>query len=132
MLTQPNPAASDSVRFLKCTMDDLCTSLSESFLTSTTSDSVEPKQHVMEYPKTHWLSPLEQSAFTPRKLRVVCIGAGYAGLNLAYEFNKSGMDKYVDFTIYEKNSEVGGVWYENTYPGIQCDLPARMSHFAPI
>lgn len=27
--------------------------------------------------------------------------------------------------IYEKNADVGGTWYENTYPGVACDLPAH-------
>jgi cation diffusion facilitator CzcD-associated flavoprotein CzcO len=28
-------------------------------------------------------------------------------------------------TIYEKNPEVGGTWYENRYPGVACDVPAH-------
>lgn len=28
-------------------------------------------------------------------------------------------------TIYEKNADVGGTWFENTYPGVACDLPAH-------
>lgn len=27
--------------------------------------------------------------------------------------------------IYEKNPEVGGTWYENTYPGCACDVPSH-------
>jgi cation diffusion facilitator CzcD-associated flavoprotein CzcO len=31
----------------------------------------------------------------------------------------------LDLTIYEKNPEIGGTWYENRYPGIACDVPAH-------
>lgn len=65
-----------------------------------------------------WIPIMEAPVFTPRKLRVVCVGAGFSGLTLAYHFNKSGMEEYIDFTIYEKNAEPGGVWCENKYPGV--------------
>ena len=57
--------------------------------------------------------------YTPRKLRVVCIGSGFSGLTLAYKIQHSDQDlSFVDFTIYEKNTEVGGTWLENKYPGV--------------
>ena len=31
-----------------------------------------------------------------------------------------------NFRIFEKSDDVGGTWYENTYPGAACDVP---SHF---
>lgn len=50
-----------------------------------------------------------------RHLRVICIGAGASGLYLAYKLRKD----FTDFTldIYEKNSDIGGTWFENRYPG---------------
>lgn len=57
-------------------------------------------------------------AFTPRSLRIVCIGAGFSGLIMAYKLKHERPLDYVDFTIYEKNPEVGGTWYENVYPGV--------------
>lgn len=57
-------------------------------------------------------------AFTPRKVRVVCIGAGFSGLNLAYKLKHERPLDFVDFRIYEKNPEVGGAWWENVYPGV--------------
>ncbi|KAL4908508.1 hypothetical protein BDW74DRAFT_175192 [Aspergillus multicolor] len=72
-------------------------------------------------------------AFTPRKLRVVCIGAGFSGLTLAYKLKHERPLDYVDFTIYEKNDQVGGTWYENVYPGVGCDIPIHsyIFYFAP-
>lgn len=48
---------------------------------------------------------------TPRSLRVITIGAGAAGLNMARHIELH-MEN-VDHIIYEKNPEVGGTWYEN-------------------
>ncbi|OJJ05818.1 hypothetical protein ASPVEDRAFT_87153 [Aspergillus versicolor CBS 583.65] len=62
-------------------------------------------------------------AFAPRRLRVVCIGAGFSGLIMAYKLKHERPLNFVDFTIYEKNPEVGGTWYENVYPGVGCDIP---------
>ncbi|KAJ6125329.1 hypothetical protein N7471_012646 [Penicillium samsonianum] len=66
-----------------------------------------------------------QYAFKERKLRVVCIGAGFSGLILAHKLKHEDPLDFVHFTIYEKNCEVGGAWLENVYPGVGCDVPAH-------
>ncbi|CAG1978388.1 unnamed protein product [Fusarium graminearum] len=70
---------------------------------------------------------LEQPAFTrTRKMRVVCIGAGFGGLLVAHKVqHELKLEDEVDLTIYEKNADIGGTWYENTYPGAACDFPAH-------
>ncbi|KAJ5109720.1 flavin-binding monooxygenase [Penicillium argentinense] len=72
-------------------------------------------------------------ALTARPLRVVCIGAGFSGLTLAYKLQHEYRLPYVDFNIYEKDNVVGGVWNTNVYPGVGCDLPAHtyVFPFAP-
>ncbi|KAM5344687.1 hypothetical protein ACJ41O_010549 [Fusarium nematophilum] len=73
----------------------------------------------------------EQPLHTPRKLRVVCVGAGYAGLMVAYKWKyQTPMEDFVDLVIYEKNSDVGGTWLENRYPGVACDVPAHIYTFS--
>lgn len=53
-----------------------------------------------------------------RDFRVVVIGAGMSGLLAAYRLKQAG----VDFVILDKNSDVGGTWFENTYPGCRVDV----------
>lgn len=70
----------------------------------------------------------EQPILTRKKLRIVCIGAGYSGLTLAHKIqHECALEEDIDLSIYEKNPEVGGTWYENRYPGAACDIPARKS-----
>jgi hypothetical protein len=54
----------------------------------------------------------DQYAFTPRKLRVITIGAGFSGLLMAHKFQHRfpEMQEFVDHTIFEGRSEIGGTW----------------------
>ena len=66
----------------------------------------------------NWVPIKEEPALTRKKLRMVCIGAGYSGLTLAHKIqHEYKLEDLVDLQIYDKNSEVGGTWFENTYPG---------------
>ncbi len=56
------------------------------------------------------------------KFMVVVIGAGYSGLAMAAKLKEAG----IPFTVIEKNPDVGGTWFENTYPGVAVDTP---NHF---
>jgi ribulose 1,5-bisphosphate synthetase/thiazole synthase len=67
-------------------------------------------------------------AYTPRRLRVVTIGAGYSGLTLAHKFQHQHpeLQGIIDHTIYESRNELGGTWLVNTYPGVVCDVPSHI------
>jgi len=52
---------------------------------------------------------------------VVVIGAGMGGLNAAVQLKHAG----IKYTLFEKDSEVGGTWYENHYPGARLDTESR-------
>ena len=58
---------------------------------------------------------------------VVIIGAGFAGIGMALELQRSGL---TNFTILEKAADIGGVWRENTYPGAACDVPTPLYSFS--
>ncbi len=55
-------------------------------------------------------------------LPVVVIGCGESGLLAGIRLQEAG----IPFTIIEKNTDVGGTWHENRYPGCRVDIP---NHF---
>lgn len=70
-------------------------------------------------------------AYTPKKLKVFTIGAGFSGLLMAHKFQHRfpDMRDIVDHTIFEARRDVGGTWLANDYPGVQCDVPAHIYAF---
>lgn len=50
-----------------------------------------------------------------RHVKVICVGAGASGLLMAYKLQHHF--KNYSLTVYEKNVEVSGTWFENKYPG---------------
>ena len=54
--------------------------------------------------KGNWVPIVEQPAYTPRRLKIVCVGAGFAGLTLAHKVKyEMKTNEFIDLTIYEKN-----------------------------
>ncbi|MCW2860001.1 MAG: putative flavin-containing monooxygenase [Actinoallomurus sp.] len=49
--------------------------------------------------------------------RVVVIGAGMSGLAATHRLRQAG----IPVLVLERNEEVGGVWWENSYPGCRLD-----------
>lgn len=52
-------------------------------------------------------------------LSVAIIGAGMSGIVMARRLDQAG----IPYTIFERNADFGGVWYENSYPGCRVDTP---------
>ncbi|KAL3481418.1 hypothetical protein BJX99DRAFT_243737 [Aspergillus californicus] len=69
--------------------------------------------------------------YTPRKLRIITIGAGFSGLLMAHKIQHrfSELQEFVTHTIFEMRSDIGGTWLVNNYPGVQCDVPAHIYAF---
>ena len=61
------------------------------------------------------------------EVRVVIIGAGFAGLCMAVHLRKQGIENFV---VLERADEIGGVWRENVYPGAACDIPAVLYSYS--
>src|SRR3954451_11526746 len=59
--------------------------------------------------------------------RIAIVGAGFAGLGAAVRLRQEGID---DFVVFEKNGNVGGTWWDNSYPGCQCDVPSHLYSFS--
>lgn len=74
---------------------------------------------VADTPKhPNWVPLLDQPIHAARRVRLICIGAGFSGLILAHKIKYDWkMDDFIDLQIYEKNADIGGTWYENRYPG---------------
>ncbi|GAM33513.1 hypothetical protein TCE0_011r00460 [Talaromyces pinophilus] len=72
-----------------------------------------------------------QYAMNPRKLKIITIGAGFSGLLIAHKFQHRfpELQDFVEHTIFEARSDIGGTWLVNTYPGVQCDVPAHIYAF---
>jgi cation diffusion facilitator CzcD-associated flavoprotein CzcO len=63
----------------------------------------------------------------PNRARIGILGAGFGGLGMAIKLKQAGID---DFVIWERDAEVGGTWWANTYPGCQCDIPSHLYSFS--
>lgn len=57
-----------------------------------------------------------------RDFRVVIVGAGISGLLLGARLKQAG----VPFVIYDRETDVGGTWKANTYPGARVDVPSHL------
>ena len=55
------------------------------------------------------------------------MGAGFGGLGVAIRLREAGIE---DFAIWERDADVGGTWWANTYPGCQCDIPSHLYSFS--
>ncbi len=63
----------------------------------------------------------------PRHARIGIVGAGFGGLGMAIRLKQEGID---DFVVWERDADVGGTWWANTYPGCQCDIPSHLYSFS--
>ncbi|MBB5915195.1 cation diffusion facilitator CzcD-associated flavoprotein CzcO [Nocardia transvalensis] len=64
---------------------------------------------------------------TSETVTVAVIGAGFSGLGAAIKLRENG---FTDFVVLERESDVGGTWQVNTYPGAQCDVPSPLYSYS--
>ncbi|HVH43595.1 MAG TPA: NAD(P)/FAD-dependent oxidoreductase [Labilithrix sp.] len=69
---------------------------------------------------------MAQSSKAPH-VHVAIIGGGFSGLGAAIRLKQSGVH---DFVVFERSSDVGGVWRDNTYPGCACDIESHLYSFS--
>jgi cation diffusion facilitator CzcD-associated flavoprotein CzcO len=92
-------------------------SLTNGFIHDLANGVLNGVSHEEEY------SILEEPLNTSSPVSVVCIGSGVSGIATAIRVQETLQN--CDFTIYEKNDDLGGTWLENRYPGCACDVPAH-------
>lgn len=106
------PAAEPSEEFLAQVMH---------FLTKDAGDEYLPLlRHELGLPADFGAPTWTKSDLAPDvEFTVAIIGAGISGMAAAYRLQQAG----VDHIVFEKNTEVGGTWWENVYPGCRLDTP---------
>ena len=80
---------------------------------------VAPEGELARYLDDPYADHASGRAPVVRDVEVAIIGAGFGGLQTAAELTKHGI---TDFTVIDKASDFGGVWYWNRYPGASCDI----------
>ncbi|KAK4934628.1 hypothetical protein LTR10_024159 [Elasticomyces elasticus] len=75
-----------------------------------------------EAPRTWQSMIFNHEIDEPRPMKVICVGCGISGILTGIRLPQQ--IENLELTIYEKNPEVGGTWYENNYPGVRCDIPS--------
>ncbi|TXT03807.1 hypothetical protein VHUM_04371 [Vanrija humicola] len=73
--------------------------------------------------KNGCLPLVEKPIHTGRPVRVIVIGAGFGGIGAGVYLPQHIKD--LDLQIYERGTDIGGVWHYNRYMGAACDIPAH-------
>lgn len=63
---------------------------------------------------------------TRERFKVAIVGAGMSGILAAIRLKEAG----IPFVVLEKNSDVGGTWFENRYPGCRVDSPNHVYSYS--
>jgi cation diffusion facilitator CzcD-associated flavoprotein CzcO len=64
----------------------------------------------------------------PEHVRIAIVGTGFAGLGAAISLSNAGYG--ADLLLLERRSDVGGTWFDNSYPGCRCDVPSNLYSFS--
>jgi cation diffusion facilitator CzcD-associated flavoprotein CzcO len=60
-------------------------------------------------------------------MKIGIIGAGPGGLALGILLQRAG---FHEFTIFDREDDVGGTWRINTYPGLACDVKSHLYSYS--
>jgi len=61
-----------------------------------------------------------------KEYEIIVIGSGFGGIGLGMNLKKAGIENYV---ILERESEMGGTWWRNNYPGAAVDVQSHLYSF---
>jgi cation diffusion facilitator CzcD-associated flavoprotein CzcO len=62
-----------------------------------------------------------------RAIEVAIIGGGIGGIGAAVHLVRRGTRT---FTLFEKSEGPGGTWWDNRYPGAECDIPSALYSYS--
>ncbi len=60
-------------------------------------------------------------------LPVLILGAGFSGIGMGIKLKQAGIE---NFTILEREDEVGGTWRDNIYPNAGCDVHSHLYSYS--
>jgi cation diffusion facilitator CzcD-associated flavoprotein CzcO len=83
-----------------------------------------PEEDPVIWPKS---SSLYEKGTISNPYHVLISGSGLSGLGLAIRLKQEGLQ---DFIILEREPEIGGTWYANSYPNCACDIPSNLYSFS--
>lgn len=109
-------AAADPLRWGSSHVDRIL-----DFMTGGVEERVRPLLHLeLDVPHDAGAPTWTAAQLAPgRTIRVAIIGAGMSGLLAAFRLQQAGIEP----TVFEKNEDIGGTWWENSYPGCRLDTP---------
>ena len=58
---------------------------------------------------------------------IVILGGGMSGICMGIMLKRAGIESFV---IVERSPAVGGTWWDNVYPGAQCDVRSHLYCFS--
>jgi cation diffusion facilitator CzcD-associated flavoprotein CzcO len=62
-----------------------------------------------------------------RHVPIAILGAGFGGLGMAIRLKQNGVHGFI---VFERDTDVGGTWWANSYPGCQCDIPSHLYSYS--
>ncbi len=75
------------------------------------------------------LHPRPEPVPLPAHVPIAIVGAGFSGLGSAIALAHEGYGD-ADVLVLERRSDVGGTWFDNSYPGCRCDVPSNLYSFS--
>ncbi len=75
---------------------------------------------------TSFTPTVPRTTQAPAGFKVAIIGAGMAGVAMSIAAKQAGFE----FEVLEKNAGVGGVWWQNRYPGVGVDTHSKYYSFS--
>jgi len=57
----------------------------------------------------------------------IIVGSGFGGIGMGHILKSNGL---TSFEIWEKESDIGGCWRDNHYPGASCDVPSHLYSYS--
>lgn len=70
---------------------------------------------------------MEDTMSRERAIEVAIIGGGIGGIGAAVHLARRGTRT---FTLFEKSEGPGGTWWDNRYPGAECDIPSVLYSYS--